>query len=438
MEYSKINCVLLSILLAALVQSKYIDRNFDISSLEDKKNIFIGKFEAPKDSIVKIWFRVIHQTPLGPSPEDKQINLAVGIFTHSSQVKTMEDWHTPCHQKFEKSDFRMSTPINFNNEGYQYFGADLTDLFSPTSPDSKMVYLYTFDCEGQMLNIRPKDWTLRVQLKSETKDGTAFSRVEDSLYWYKLACFLLAASSALFYLPHFVRNSQKDAHDTNHPLNLAFVSLVLKTASLITDLGISQLEHVEGDSFPLLDFFSKSVEVAGGYFLLCLLLYLSQGWTVRFASVDEMELFLPLTVALGVFKLMVLGIERVVKSEAQHLHVMDGIVGGCVCLMDLGFLGFFLHSIKTDWAGLAKGNDGKRFYTHVVVAGMVYMLNHFVMYVICLAVDPLYRLMFIDLGCSFVACGCNLYVLWIVGDICGGVYSKISNLNYVLPSKRLE
>ena len=142
---------------------------------------------------------------------------------------------------------------------------------------------------------------------------------------------LVALAGANFRL--LANNLAAEYTETNYAFLIVVAAAGLKLVSLVMDVLETYVYSTDGYELPGLNLMSKSTDLVSGYLGQLLAVYLAAGWTIVFSHIDDMELFLPITIAVGILKVIAIGLGRLIKQEHYHYHVFDGYVGAVVSLV---------------------------------------------------------------------------------------------------------
>lgn len=357
------------------------------------------------------------------------------MFTHKNYNSHVDGSDLTCREKTQKADALIDTHLNLQDEGYQWFHKADLGIFH--QQQTGMLYFVLFDCDGDVRRSSEGDWDLRVQLKLAAQGGH-FDDSENMVFYCRLFFLLLLGGIGAYLVPRIRNNMQSDALEINYAFFQVYVSLLLKVFGLLLDIMQSSLSQADGEDWAVLNFLAKVTEMIGSYLSLLLILYLAAGWTVFFNNIDDMELFLPLTIAIGLFKIIILGIERIVKQEQHHYHVFDGIVGGGISVLHLVFLGYYLYLVQQNWPEISKKRSARGFYSQLTVLAVLYLSSFPFFYVASLLADPIHRVAWIEVGNTTFQSIAVIALCYML-EIKKGGYRSIADFEFTLPTnKRID
>ena len=426
-------------LLAALVAGRFVDLTIPVTRQEDRE-LFLAKLPAKAGLETNIWYPLL--TRFKPSPRSTAyavVHYQLGVFTHKHYLEHVDDSELTCREKVQKADALLDTPLNLQDDGYQWFHKADLGVFQQQQQQRGMLYFVLFDCDGEVRRLSEGDWELRVQIKlAAPGQGGHFDDSETMVFRSRVFFLLLLGAAGAWLFPRLQRNLKSDALEVNYAFVQVYASLVLKVFGLLLDVLETSLSGADGEEWVALNFLSKVVEMLGSYLSLLLVLYLGAGWTVFFNNIDDMELFLPLTIAIGLFKVIVLGIERLIKQDQHHYHVFDGVVGGGIAALHLAFLAYYLYCVRQNWTDILKKRSARGFYSQLTVLALLYLCSFPFFYVASLLADPIHRVAWIELGNS-TAQSVAILALSYMLEIKRGGYRAIADFEFTLPTnKRID
>jgi Rhodopsin-like GPCR transmembrane domain len=365
------------------------------------------------------------------------LHYQLGVFTHKNYLAHVDGSDLTCREKVNKADALIDTQLNLQDDGYQWFHKADLGIFQPHQKG--MLYFVLFDCDGEVRRSSEGDWELRVQIKLAAQgQGGHFDDSETMVFYSRIFFLLLLGAAGAYLVPRIRRNLQSDSVEVNYAFLQVYVSLVFKVFGLLLDVLEAALTGADGEEWVVLNFLSKIIEMLGSYLSLLLVLYLGAGWTVFFNNIDDMELFLPLTIAIGLFKVIVLGIERLVKQDQHHYHVFDGIVGGGIAVLHLVFLVYYLYCVRQNYPEIQKKRSARTFYSQLTILALVYLCSFPFFYVTSLLADPIHRIAWIELGNSTAQSAAILALSYML-EIKRGGYRSIADFEFTLPTnKRID
>lgn len=70
-----------------------------------------------------------------------------------------------------------------------------------------------------------------------------------------------------------------------------------------------------GKGIEFLNFMSQSFNYLSWYILCITLIFLAHGWTINVDSIEDFDLFLPISIMLGIFQIVIIGIGRLIDAN---------------------------------------------------------------------------------------------------------------------------
>lgn len=286
---------------------------------------------------------------------------------------------------------------------------------------------------SDLASTQPNNFSVLIELTlfNESQFGKGDQIIYDFKRWSVLAFVLLGA----YYSRKFVREMSKDYAETNFAFTTVCVCIPLKVSGLLFEWVGLAIFSIDGSSNLLVEFLAQSLNVVTGYMLTLVVIFLGAGWTITFPRIDDMPVLLPVAIAVGILKLFVLGISKLVHNPVHHFHPYDTFVGAAFTAANLGLFLYYCLTVRSHLPAIRKDPKLKRFYVGLTLAATVY-LNHFpILYILTMFVDSTKR-------CAYVECG---QIICQFGAVVGlsyllkgkkGVYSDIADFDLSLPTAK--
>jgi len=71
------------------------------------------------------------------------------------------------------------------------------------------------------------------------------------------------------------------------------------------------------------------------------LIFLAHGWTITVNSIEDFDLFLPISIMLGIFQIVIIGLGRLVDNTENFMHRYDHFVGWILVVFNVGMYIYF-------------------------------------------------------------------------------------------------
>ena len=416
----------LMVLMVVEVLSKVSKVEVSISRIIKRKAVYLAKFKFKPNGIFRIGYKLksMHKTKGDISGRGFEL----GIYDHNG-YNAMEQLDT-CTTKREKALKSLNLSLE-HSESSQF----LSHLFKDqSSANSGFIFFFLLDCEEVAKEIRSEYVGLDVLLDFRNGDSHHEAGEEDLSQIYIVVAFIFLAIF-LFQFKQFYREiSNKNGEETNYAYVIVNVSLILKIASLVIDITELQMISWNGSAFFFFNFVSQTLNHMSQYLVTILLILLARGWTILFNSIDEFELFLPISILIGVFKVIIIGLGKMEDNKAVFFHRYDSFIGWILVLFNLGLYIYFIEGAIMSSKAICRSSKNFGFFVNLSIFGSIYFFLFPFLMVISILLEPERRSNVIELG-RIIS---QLLALWYMVYSTGsekGTYRKLFKMQEELPGR---
>lgn len=359
------------------------------------------------------------------------IDLTLGVFKIKDYKRIFEDESKSCAEKKGSGWMIHSVPINLRTGATVMVNIDFHYRGLSQGAITETIYFVLYDCNEEVRRKTNSDWKLAVTMDAPEQGNSYLIEIEKVTAIFKIICLVLVALFFALYFVQIKREFYNEYSDTNYAFLVIVFSIAFKlTALLIDALEIAVISNTGEDS-PVINFFAKAIELLSSYLAMLLIMFLAQGWTVTFRKIDEMELFLPMSIALGILKLILVGLGRLVKQDQDHFHAFDGLVGLIMCLFNIAMLGYYFFLIWQNKSEFLKDKRRRRFYNLLSIIAVAYLLTFPVAYMVSYSCDDWKRNSMIEIFNTIGQLSSMFVLAWLL--TARGKYSDIADFNFGLP-----
>ena len=429
---SKMQAVKLLILCVLLLQcsGKYIEETIPHQKIISNPHLYLGKVAADKNIRVNIW-----SYPTITLDYDLKIPLTIGVFRYDNFERVVQNQFLTCGEKLRRADYLIPLVVDFNRKEKVHYGMN-SDLGIFKENEHDLLYFVLFDCDGLVRKESNFYWYLRIEMMFSDQNESHLSPLERWIFYFKFGALLFIAIIFGWYYKPTMIELKKEHFEKNYAFIWLFVAACFKLFSLLLDVFECWLISRGGHDWIILNFFAKSTDMASNYIVMLIILYIASGWTIFFSRLDDMEFFLPLTIALGIMKLIIFGIVTAVRIEQNHFHAFGGIMGGIVTVLHVGLFFYFVILLDSNSLKVENNEQMKEFYYSLAALAFVYLLAFPFWFIISMFLNPVYQAGLIEFGNT----SCQLLALLFMGLLVGtnGKYGQVANLDFSLPSSGKE
>jgi hypothetical protein len=229
----------------------------------------------------------------------------------------------------------------------------------------------------------------------------------------------------------------KSSDETNYAYIIVNTCLLLKLISLLMDLVDIYLFSQDGLGFTFLTFMSQVCNHISQYLLIVLLVFMAKGWTLVFDDISEFELFLPISVVIGIFKVIIIGLGKLEDNSPFFFHRYDSFVGWIVVAVNLGMWLYFMYEGLETLSIVGPNSKTSHFLISLLAFGSLYFALFPAILVCSLWLAPENRWKLVEMGRLLS----QLIALTFMGYVTGskkGTYKEIAifEIGIQLPTVR--
>jgi hypothetical protein len=103
--------------------------------------------------------------------------------------------------------------------------------------------------------------------------------------------------------------------------------LAVKLLGFLFELIDLLVQSRTGHELEVINFLGQACSYGSSYVLSCVLIFVAHGWTIKFSDIDNFEFFLPISILIGIFKFVLLGIGRIDRHDVDINHRYDSAIG---------------------------------------------------------------------------------------------------------------
>ena len=290
------------------------------------------------------------------------------------------------------------------------------------------------DCDKNSQNVHniPRRSSIRIKVSFQTREGKHFEAGDEHFF---LTHTVISILFILAYLPQirpFFKEMKKSAGEANYAYLVVHSGMLLKVVSFGIEIINLAYFKLYGDDLILVNFLGQMGNYLAQYLICCLYIFIAYGWTIRVDDIDDFEFFLPVSILIGVFKIVMLAVGRVTLNDPDYHHRYDGFVGYILGTFHFCLFLYFLYGVRES-LGLAKKGKEKRFYSVWGWFGSFYFLCFPVILVVSGGLEAHWRNYFVESAKMIAEFVGILYTCWVV-TARKGVYRDVASFSLQLPS----
>lgn len=226
---------------------------------------------------------------------------------------------------------------------------------------------------------------------------------------------------------------KKSAADANYVFLVIHSSMALKVISFVFELIDLFIFKSRGEGVEFLNFLGQASNYLSQYLICCILIFVAHGWTLYIDDIDDFEFFLPISILIGIFKVIIIGVGRVSENEIEFNHRYDSFVGILLSVFQIGMFVYFIigagESIK-----ILKKKEKRSviFLKNWRFFGSVYFITFPLILLIGMFISEHMRNFFVEVVRMICEGLCCYYLAWVTTSD-KGVYKDVANFKLELP-----
>ena len=291
------------------------------------------------------------------------------------------------------------------------------------------------DCDEEMHLQLAHGIRVKVEVTVKNTDQTHFSNDEEGFIWIYT---VLIAFSGLFLALNVqkVQRYQRKAGERDWPHLLVILALTFFAISYFLNLVHLFSYSRNGEGIRPVELFAQIFEVAGECTVTMFLLLISWGWTINYQELQDLEVYIPLSVLVVVVHVIIIGLGKLTDDAHDKYHSYDGWVGIVMILIRLGMYGYFFWGTKETFTRARA--KVKEFAQQLRVLGSVYFLAFPVIVIVSYIFDSYMRLSVVLFGSLFLQLSSVVLLSYSCTSSKSGYYSVSFKGQTLLPSEKID
>lgn len=347
------------LLLALHSQAKVIDDVETLTRFDRKSWSFLTKFASAEG--VGNWkakakfYKAIYDSK-------GSLTLNVLGYTENEWNKVMDT--EDCRTKESMAKFKMPFEVPTNGDWSNYVTGDLKQ-------DKTLVWYFVLsDCDRQ---VTPYAIGNRIhwEVEAYNSDGSHFSQDENGMI---LPLLLVMGIIVGFFFSNSVKFHKfyNTEEGMDYPTLITTIALFLEFCSVLSEILHLWIYSYDGRGSMVFNFFNHVLSISSQFVIACLLLLIAYGWSINFMEFEDMDIFIPLGILLGVLHIIVVGVGKITDDEHYRYHDYENWAGIVIIVLRLVLFIFWVFLLAESFK-TAKGAE-RRFFNKFGVFGAIYFL----------------------------------------------------------------
>jgi len=167
----------------------------------------------------------------------------------------------------------------------------------------------------------------------------------------------------------------------------------------------------------VLDLLSQAFGTFSQFTMTLLLILIASGWSIDFHRFDELDLYLPLTIMVGIFHIVIVGVGRINDEDPTKFHDYENIPGYIIMSFIMIFYALFAYFVYSTYHKPDSSSDRRNFYKRFSVFGTIYLLAlPLIVFISSVFVAPYVRNKVIILGTLAIQIGTMITLTYLLGS----------------------
>lgn len=308
------------------------------------------------------------------------------------------------------------------------------DLVVNAKGDFDYIYFVLFDCNKTLLMPALRNNKIKFILEFKNQGSHLEAGDEGLIKAYTVFALFFFAIFAYLLRSFIAELRHGDKSEVNYAYIIVNICLSLKMVGIIMDIVDLWILSSQGMGFTFLNFMSQIFNHISQYLLSLLLIFLAHGWTIHVKNLEDFELFVPISVLIGIFKVIIIGLGKMEDNSALFFHRYDSFIGWILAAFNVGLFVYFIDGAITSFRKIRQQRKTFNFYVSLTVFGSIYFFLFPILMLVSIAIPPEHRTFIIETGriaSQFVALA---YMAYITGNK-KGVYKDLVIFEVELPTR---
>jgi hypothetical protein len=423
--------LLLLLTILPFSSSKLFDSDISAVKLSKKHSLYLTKFKFYPGGKYNLTMQLADVPP--GVEKNTTFRLSLGVLGHSEYAA----W-----EKKEMSCLERMGVAKSNKEIVLQPGvaATIQETINHNGKLPTYRYFVIFDCnqDSKMFINRSMRKAAKIKYSFDFRNENSHFEAGDEglIHAYTIAALIFLAVFCYQAKSFFQEMGKTSTDDINSAYIMVNVALILKILSLLLDIVDLYALGQKGVGYIFLNFMSQACNHTSQYLLTVLLIFLARGWTIHFYSTDQFELFLPICILIGIFKVVIIGLGKMEDNSAMFFHRYDSFIGWILVVFNMGLFVYFVVSLAES-AQKSRGNKKHfNFYINLAIFGSLYFFVFPFLMLVTIWIEPESRTVTVEFG-RILSQLIALLLMAYVTSSKRGLYKQVVNFGNELPS-RLE
>jgi len=212
---------------------------------------------------------------------------------------------------------------------------------------------------------------LRWEIEALNSDGSHFSEDESGMI---LPLFVNMLVIAAFFVSNSIKfykfYNREEGGD--YPTLITTVALFIEFLSLLCEILHLWIYSYNGKGSAFFNFSNHVLSITSQFLITCLLLLIAYGWSINFLEFEDMDVFIPLGILLGIMHIVIIGVGKIIDNEHYKYHDYENWAGVVIIVVRLLLYVFWIYLFVQTYT--AAKHTEKKFFGKFGIFASIYFL----------------------------------------------------------------
>ena len=212
---------------------------------------------------------------------------------------------------------------------------------------------------------------LRWEIEALNSDGSHFSEDESGMIFPLFVNMLIIAGFFVSNSIKFYKFYNKE-EGADYPTLITTIALFIEFLSLACEILHLWIYSYNGKGSAFFNFSNHVLSITSQFLITCLLLLIAYGWSINFLEFEDMDVFIPLGVLLGIMHIVIIGVGKIIDNEHYKYHDYENWAGVVIIVVRLLLYIFWIYLFVQSYT--AAKHTEKKFFKKFGIFASIYFL----------------------------------------------------------------
>jgi len=258
------------------------------------------------------------------------------------------------------------------------------------------VWFFVISDVAKNIPARLEATRLQWELEVLNSDRSQFSEEEKGMITPYLVVLTVIVGFFVSNAIKFVK-FYKTEESIDYPTLIITFALSLEFLSVFCEVMHLWIYSGDGKGSFIFNFLNQALSVSSQFVIACLLLLMAYGWSINFMKFKDMDVFLPLGIAVGIAHILIVAVSRTADDAHYRYHDYESWAGVFVMLLRILLFVFWVYLYRRTYA-TAKDNEKTFFNQFGVLSTFYFLAVPLVVMIATLVVAPYWRHRVVTVG----------------------------------------